>query len=100
MRGFQPGSTASVLPEKPSRRWTVSNPSQTPIEPPADVAFIGLGNMGQPMLPTGKVVRAVVEAMSPHLRPGAVIVDMSSAEPIATRKLGEELIAAGYAFVD
>jgi len=52
------------------------------------------------MLPTGKVVRAVVEAMSPHLRPGAVIVDMSSSEPIATRKLGEELIAAGYAFVD
>jgi 3-hydroxyisobutyrate dehydrogenase len=127
----------------------VGEPSQRLIEPPAQVAFIGLGNMGQPMaarlieagfrvcgldntvsvrkrfeaetggtasdnieaavssatavvtmLPTGKVVRAVVESMHSHLRPGTVIVDMSSSEPIATRKLGEQLIEAGYAFVD
>jgi len=127
----------------------VSESSPGLIEPPAEIAFIGLGNMGQPMaarliaagfrvsgfdntasvrerfqaetggtaassleaavssvaaavtmLPTGKIVRAVVDAMRPHLRSGAVIVDMSSSEPIATRKLGEELIAAGFAFVD
>jgi len=119
------------------------------VRPPAEVAFIGLGNMGEPMaarlvgagyrvrgfdnstetrqrvagatdlsaagsleeavsgveavvtmLPTGKVVRAVVDAMRGSLRPGTVIVDMSSSEPIATRALGEELSAAGFAFVD
>ena len=127
----------------------MSESSQARIEPPAEVAFVGIGNMGRPMaarligvgfrvhgfdsdaatrerfatetggtpahsletavssavavitmLPTGKVVRTVVEAMKPHLRPGTVIVDMSSSEPIATRKLGEELIASGYGFVD
>jgi 3-hydroxyisobutyrate dehydrogenase len=119
------------------------------IGPSAEVAFIGLGNMGEPMaarlvgagyrvrgydnsaetrervagatgvmaagsleetvakadavvlmLPTGKVVRAVAEQMRGSLRPGTVIVDMSSSEPIGTRKLGEELIAAGFEFVD
>jgi 3-hydroxyisobutyrate dehydrogenase len=127
----------------------VGEPSQRLIEPPAQVVFIGLGNMGQPMaarlieagfrvcgldntvsvrkrfeaetggtasdnieaavssatavvtmLPTGNVVRAVVESIHSHLRPGTVIVDMSSSEPIATRKLGEQLIEAGYGFVD
>jgi 3-hydroxyisobutyrate dehydrogenase len=119
------------------------------ISPPAEVAFIGLGNMGEPMaarlvgagyrvrgfdnspetrgrvaeatgvvaagsleeavsgadavvlmLPTGKVVQAVAEQMRGSLRPGTVIVDMSSSEPIGTRALGEELIAGGFEFVD
>jgi 3-hydroxyisobutyrate dehydrogenase len=52
------------------------------------------------MLPTGKVVRAVAEQMQSSLRPGTVIVDMSSSEPIGTRALGEELIAEGFEFVD
>ena len=119
--------------------------SQRAVRPPAEVAFIGLGNMGEPMaarlvgagyrvrgfdnspetrervagatgvvaarsleeavsaadavvamLPTGKVVRAVAEQMRGSLRRGAVIVDMSSSEPIGTRTLGEELIAEGF----
>jgi len=119
------------------------------INPPVEIAFIGLGNMGEPMaarivgagyrvrgfdnsaetrervagatgvvaagsleeavsgadavvlmLPTGKVVRAVAEQMRGSLRQGTVIVDMSSSEPIGTRKLGEELIAEGFEFVD
>lgn len=52
------------------------------------------------LLPNGKVVREAVNAMRPHLKPGMILVDMSSSDPIGTRKLGEELIAAGYAFVD
>jgi 3-hydroxyisobutyrate dehydrogenase len=40
------------------------------------------------MLPDGKIVRMVVEAMRPHL------------SPEATRALGEELIAAGIRFID
>jgi 3-hydroxyisobutyrate dehydrogenase len=52
------------------------------------------------LLPNGKIVRAAVEQMRPHLRPDAVIVDMSSSDPLGTRKLGEELAAAGFAFLD
>jgi 3-hydroxyisobutyrate dehydrogenase len=123
--------------------------SEGPLDPPATVAVIGLGNMGRPMgarllgagftvvgfdalpearsrfaaetggtaaesleeavgaadavvtmLPDGKAVRAVADRMRPHLRPGAAIVEMSSSEPIGTRKLGEELIAEGFGFVD
>ena len=118
------------------------------IVPPADVAVIGLGNMGVPMgarlmkagftvtgfdlseiarqnftaaggrtandvasavasaevvvtlLPNGKIVREVVTSLRSYLRPAAIVVDMSSSDPIGTRRLGEELIAAGYEFVD
>jgi 3-hydroxyisobutyrate dehydrogenase len=52
------------------------------------------------MLPDGKIVRAVVDAMRPHLSPAAIVVDMSSSDPVATRTLGEELIAAGIRFID
>ena len=127
----------------------MAEPARGVVSPPAEVAFIGLGNMGAPMagklvgagyrvrgfdnapetrervaaeakvtaaaslkdavsgveavvlmLPTGKVVRAVTEEIRDALRPGAVIVDMSSSEPIGTRALGEELMAAGIELVD
>jgi 3-hydroxyisobutyrate dehydrogenase len=52
------------------------------------------------LLPNGKIVREAVDALRPHLRPTAILVDMSSSDPIGTRALGGELIAAGYAFVD
>jgi len=52
------------------------------------------------MLPNGKIVRKVLDEMRPHLRPGSVIVEMSSSDPIGTRELGEELVAAGFGFVD
>jgi len=120
----------------------------TAIIPPAKIAVIGLGNMGQPMaaclsragyqvvgfdtsddarrkfsaaggiaaagvaeavsdaalvitlLPDGKIVRAAIEGIKPHLAPGAVIVDMSSSAPMGTKTLGLELIAAGFEFID
>jgi len=52
------------------------------------------------LLPNGKIVREAVSSLRPHLKPTAIVVDMSSSDPIGTRKLGEELIAAGYEFVD
>ena len=52
------------------------------------------------MLPDGKIVRQVVEAARPHLAPGAVLVDMSSSDPVGTRELGQDLARAGIAFVD
>ena len=52
------------------------------------------------LLPNGKIVREAVSSLRLHLRPTAILVDMSSSDPIGTRKLGEEFIAAGYEFVD
>jgi 3-hydroxyisobutyrate dehydrogenase len=52
------------------------------------------------LLPNGKIVREAVKSLRPHLRPAAILVDMSSSDPIGTRALGEELMAAGYEFVD
>jgi 3-hydroxyisobutyrate dehydrogenase len=52
------------------------------------------------LLPNGKIVREAADALRPYLRRAAILVDMSSSDPIGTRALGEELIAAGYAFVD
>ncbi len=120
----------------------------TAIVPPAKIAVIGLGNMGQPMaaclsragyrvvgfdtsddarrkfsaaggiaapgvaeavsdaalvitlLPDGKIVRAAIEGMKPHLAPSTVIIDMSSSAPMGTKAFGEELIAAGFEFID
>jgi 3-hydroxyisobutyrate dehydrogenase len=52
------------------------------------------------LLPNGKIVREAVNALRAHLKPSAILVDMSSSDPIGTRALGEELIAAGHEFVD
>src|SRR6202049_2468936 len=52
------------------------------------------------LLPNGKIVREAVSSLRPHLKPGAILVEMSSSDPIGTRAMGEELIAAGFEFVD
>jgi len=52
------------------------------------------------LLPNGKIVREAVNGLRGHLEPAAIVVDMSSSDPIGTRALGAELIAAGHAFVD
>jgi 3-hydroxyisobutyrate dehydrogenase len=52
------------------------------------------------LLPNGRIVREALQALRPHLMPAAILVDMSSSDPIGTRALGEDLIAAGFAFVD
>jgi 3-hydroxyisobutyrate dehydrogenase len=52
------------------------------------------------LLPNGKIVREAVTGLREHLKPSAIVVDMSSSDPIGTRALGGEFIAAGHAFVD
>lgn len=57
------------------------------------------------MLPSGREVReALTEAQSgalaANLRPGAIIVDMSSADPVGTRTLHGELARRNIALVD
>ena len=43
------------------------------------------------MLPDGAAVRKAVLAALPGLQPGAIVVDMSSSDPVSTRELAKEL---------
>ncbi len=52
------------------------------------------------MLPTSAAVSAVLDAILPHLRPGTILVDMTSGEPAATRVLAARVSEAGGAMVD
>jgi 3-hydroxyisobutyrate dehydrogenase len=57
------------------------------------------------MLPTGREVReALLEAqggaLAANLRPGTIVVDMSSADPVGTRALGGDLAGRDIALVD
>lgn len=57
------------------------------------------------MLPTGREVRDVLfsmqdGALAANLKPGAFIIDMSSADPVGTRALGEDLAARNLMLVD
>jgi 3-hydroxyisobutyrate dehydrogenase len=57
------------------------------------------------MLPTGKDVRQAIMlsdggALAKALKPGTIIIDMSSSEPIGTRELGAELSAKKVTLID
>jgi len=56
------------------------------------------------MLPEGKAVRKVLlgegDNVRQGLRPGTVLVDMSSSSPVGTRELATELQQQGFALVD
>ncbi|MET0279434.1 MAG: NAD(P)-dependent oxidoreductase [Pseudorhodoplanes sp.] len=57
------------------------------------------------MLPTGKEVREALftmqgGALAANMRPGAVVIDMSSADPVGTRALGAELSARQLVLID
>jgi 3-hydroxyisobutyrate dehydrogenase len=57
------------------------------------------------MLPTGREVRHVLldaenGTLAANLRAGAIVIDMSSADPVGTRGLGAELSARHIALVD
>jgi len=57
------------------------------------------------MLPTGQIVREVIleaqdGAFAKSLRPGALVVDMSSSEPVGTREVGKVLERSGVILID
>ena len=54
------------------------------------------------MLPTGPIVRDVMEGMlaAAALQPGTIVIDMSSSEPVGTKQLSDKLAKAGIALVD
>jgi 3-hydroxyisobutyrate dehydrogenase len=56
------------------------------------------------MLPDGKMVRAALLAGTPcladHLRPGTIVIDMSSSAPVGTGELARDLKGRGLALID
>jgi 3-hydroxyisobutyrate dehydrogenase len=55
------------------------------------------------MLPDGDIVRETLigsGAAAKSLRPGAIVIDMSSSAPLGTRRLAEELAAIGIGLID
>lgn len=55
------------------------------------------------MLPEGKAVRKVLlgdEGIASGLKPGAVVIDMSSSSPVGTRELSQELDKLGFKLID
>jgi len=54
------------------------------------------------MLPTGAIVKQVLidGGLGARLSPGAIVVDMSSSEPLGSRELGDALARHGVAFID
>ena len=52
------------------------------------------------MLPTSKHVATVIDQIAPHLKPGCLVVEMSSGVPSVTRELAERLATMGVAMID
>lgn len=55
------------------------------------------------MLPTGQIVRSVMldgGGLAKTLKPGSLVIDMSSSDPLGTKELGVELDKRGIALVD
>ena len=67
---------------------------------PDAAAAVAAADVVITLLPNGRMVRDAVNAVAAHLKPAAIVVDMSSSDPIGTSRLGEEMIAAGFEFVD
>ncbi len=71
----------------------------------ANLAEVAANEIIVTMLPTGRIVRqALLEdqggAFAKALKPGTLIVDMSSSEPVGTRELGAEIAKRGAVLID
>src|SRR6202451_4148200 len=71
----------------------------------ANLAEVAANEITVTMLPTGQIVRqALLEdqggAFARALKPGALVIDMSSSEPMGTRELGVEIARRGAVLID
>jgi 3-hydroxyisobutyrate dehydrogenase len=71
----------------------------------ANPAEVAANEVTVTMLPTGRIVRqALLEdqggAFAKALKPGTLIIDMSSSEPVGTRELGAELAKRSATLID
>jgi len=60
----------------------------------------GASDLVVTMLPTSAAVDAVLDEVLPHLRPDAILLDMTSGEPAATRRIAVRVREAGGTMVD
>jgi 3-hydroxyisobutyrate dehydrogenase len=71
---------------------------------PASLAALGeMSEIVITMLPDGKIVRRALlgnDGVLDGLKPGSLVIDMSSSAPVGTRELGAELADRGIALVD
>jgi 3-hydroxyisobutyrate dehydrogenase len=94
--------TAFDLRAEQASRWARENNAAAT----ADLAELGRSvDVVITMLPSGKEVHDVLlrldkGALAANLRKGAIVIDMSSADPVGTRKLGAELAERGIGLVD
>jgi 3-hydroxyisobutyrate dehydrogenase len=51
-------------------------------------------------LPDSRVIEAVIDDLEPHLRPGQIVVDLSTAAPDSTATISERLAARDVAYLD
>ena len=80
-----------------AHRWANDNDATSE----ADLAALGAAaDFIVTMLPTGREVRQCVEAMQSVVRPGTIVIDMSSADPVGTRTLAQEFAALGVHLID
>jgi 3-hydroxyisobutyrate dehydrogenase len=71
------------------------------VEVAADPAAVAGGAAAVVLsLPDSAVVEAVVPELLGALSPGALIIDMSSSDPVSTRRLGDRARESGIGFVD
>lgn len=78
----------------------------------ARVAAVGCQVAGSPLevaaacdlivlsLPRADIVRGVMEAITPHVAPGSVVIDTSTSEPGTTRDMNRLAKENGFSFVD
>ncbi|HTX23651.1 MAG TPA: NAD(P)-dependent oxidoreductase [Steroidobacteraceae bacterium] len=68
----------------------------------ATLAELGSAHAVVTMLPTGHDVRQVLldDGLAASLQPGALVIDMSSSDPVGTRQLGPALAARGLTLLD
>lgn len=52
------------------------------------------------LLPDGKIVRAALGTLRGAMKPGAIVMEMSSSDPIGTQEIGKAFITAGFGFID
>jgi 3-hydroxyisobutyrate dehydrogenase len=52
------------------------------------------------LLPDSKAVRQALDSLIHSVKAKCLIIDMSSSDPVETRKLGQELIGKGFGFMD
>ena len=65
-----------------------------------DLAAVAAADVILTILPTSAVVREVVESLLPRLRPGAILIEMTSGVPSVTRAIAARLAEQGVALID